>query len=450
MIELCAASRAPSRREGAWNDFMSTRTLGNSHHGWRSSRGRHIARLLAALVAMAPASARAQEVPVQPDVPAPGKSPEKGPGPAAPPTPLLPGHGKLPFPQLRDEQTRLKDILLQAMLTDRQPAIAAAVFDDQQIIASAVVGVRVVGGMEAVTLADTWHLGSVTKSITATMVGSLVESGQLKWDATLAELFPTEVEKMNEKYKAVKLSQLLRHHAGVPAFTDGGSPDFAVFAELKGDERTQRAEFVRRLLARGPVSEPGTTMFYSNAGYAIVAAAAERAAGKAWSALLKEKVFEPLGLKSAGFGWPASLATPDEPHGHGTTPLGPRAEPTDPQYKLPGPLQPAGDVHMSIGDFATYAQAHLKGLRNQPGLLRPETVQTLHTPTPGDTYACGWVIKKSDDRTIHWHNGSAGTFFALMTLDPEKNLGAVVVTNSGGGAKVCEKVTQSIMEMFEK
>ena len=62
--------------------------------------------------------------------------------------------------------------------------------DEQRLVTAGVVGTRKRGTEIAATLNDQWHLGSDTKAMTATLVAKLVEKGRLKWESTVAEVFP--------------------------------------------------------------------------------------------------------------------------------------------------------------------------------------------------------------------------------------------------------------------
>lgn len=70
------------------------------------------------------------------------------------------------------------------------PALAAAVVVDGKVVATNAVGFRKNGGVEKVTADDRFHLGSVTKSMTATVAAMLVEQGKLSWTTTIGETFP--------------------------------------------------------------------------------------------------------------------------------------------------------------------------------------------------------------------------------------------------------------------
>jgi CubicO group peptidase (beta-lactamase class C family) len=178
---------------------------------------------------------------------------------------------------------------------------------------------------------------------------------------------------------------------------------------------------------------------------------AERLAGATWEQLMRSLVFEPFGLESARFGWPATAAAPHQPWGHIGAP--PRLRPHEPgtfwNTDFTSYLAPAGDVSCNIGDLAEYAAVHLRGLRGADGVLTSASVRRLHTPlgaldAEGKGYASGWFIARTEDgRPEHWHSGSGGSFFAVVSIYPEDDLVIAVVTNYGLAA---EKPVYPMME----
>src|SRR4029453_3966433 len=90
----------------------------------------------------------------------------------------------------------------------------------------------------------------------------------------------------------------------------------------KGTPTEQRMTLVEGVVRRPPVAAPGTKYIYANAGFAIAGAMAERITGQSWEVLMRARLFEPLGLTSAGFGAPGTPGTPgnaekiDQPRGH--------------------------------------------------------------------------------------------------------------------------------------
>lgn len=170
--------------------------------------------------------------------------------------------------------------------------LAAMVVVDGKVVAAAADGERKKGSGVWLEIGDRWHLGGITKSITATMIARLVESGRMKWSDSIGECFP--LASIHEDWKAVTLRQLLTDTAGAPA-------NFSSLVAFKrpalGPECTlARREAVREVIATKPAHPPGEKFAYSNVGYTIAGAMAEKATGATWEDLVKREVFEPQEL----------------------------------------------------------------------------------------------------------------------------------------------------------
>jgi D-alanyl-D-alanine carboxypeptidase len=230
------------------------------------------------------------------------------------------------------------------------PGLTAAAVVDGEIVAIGVAGMRCAGGAEKVAEDDKWHLGSCTKSMTAAVAAMLVEEGTLAWDSTIVATFPEFAIQIHASWREVTLEQLLLHRGGAP-----GEPPKDLWEEAKrriGTPSEQRAAFVKGLLTSQAEQPAITGWIYSDAGYAIAGAMMERAAGKPWEQLLRERLFVPLGLSSAGFGEPATAGQIDQPWGHRGDKPPYTPVPPGPAADNPPALGPAATVHMSIADFA--------------------------------------------------------------------------------------------------
>src|SRR3954454_18620642 len=97
------------------------------------------------------------------------------------------------------------------------PALAAAAVRDGKIVDIAATGVRHYGFEEEVTVDDSWHLGSCTKSMNPTLAAMLVEQGKIDWTSTVADVFAELREAMDDEWAGVRLDQLLSHLGGAPA-----------------------------------------------------------------------------------------------------------------------------------------------------------------------------------------------------------------------------------------
>src|SRR5438477_2595405 len=70
------------------------------------------------------------------------------------------------------------------------PGMVGAIVEGDAIVASGAVGVRKRGEVSKITINDRFHIGSCTKTMTATLCAMLVEEGKLSWDRTCAQAFP--------------------------------------------------------------------------------------------------------------------------------------------------------------------------------------------------------------------------------------------------------------------
>ncbi len=304
------------------------------------------------------------------------------------------------------------------------PALAGSIVSTSGTLAVGATGQRTRGGNDPVSIDDRWHLGSCTKAMTATLVALLVEEGRISWETTLAEIYPRETA-IQPAWKTVTIEHLLRHVSGLPA--DGTRwvselPD----GSLEGPVRERRRNVVVAALAQPPESAPGFAPRYSNAGYVIAGSMIEMRMDASWEDLIRQRLFEPLGMASAGFGPPRPLP---QPQGHlSRVPLG-----VGPGADIPPVLGPAGTVHASLEDWGKFVALHLAGPSVGSELLPKASFARMHSPTPGTVYAIGWGSSASD-----WAGqviGAAGSnryWYARVAAAPEEGIAVLVVTNEAG------------------
>lgn len=343
------------------------------------------------------------------------------------------------------------------------PALAAAVSRGGEIVASGIAGVRAQGTLIEAEVGDRFHLGSDTKAMTATLAGMMVEEGKLRWDSTIGEVLGPVVPGMNEKLAAVTLEQLLSHSSGIPTDTDEIGKLYFSPDAFEYEMRAQRLRLIDAWKANAPKVPEGSPFQYANLGYIIAGAMIERAANAPWEELITRRIFEPLGLKTAGLGPQARMGRIDAPVGHklddngAITPMfwGPAAD-------VPPVLGPAGIAHMSILDFVRWAAWNAGGGKRGPALVGPETLARIHrahvrtpeiaNPRPGTPktgeYALGWGIV-----TFAWsggpvltHAGSNGMNLAQILIDPAKDLAIVVTTNITG--EKADAASLAVLEML--
>ena len=288
-----------------------------------------------------------------------------------------------------------------------------------------VTGERLVDSGILVRPTDLWHVGSITKSMTSTLAARLVDAGELSWDDTVGASLAEVAPDMRPEYKDVKLRYLLSHRSGLP----GNIPlaDLEKYSHDISDAREERRAYARQALSLAPVAALDSAFEYSNNGYVVAAAMLEARFGAPWEQLIRTHLFDPLGIKSAGFGAPGRAGAIEQPVGHARDSSGEKrsARPLG-QGVTDNPvvLSPAGRVHLSLRDLLTYLAAH----RDRSDLLRSATWKTLHTPVSGGESAMGWAVRP--DGTL-WHNGTNSLWYAEVMVDPKVGIAAAAVANDG-------------------
>jgi CubicO group peptidase (beta-lactamase class C family) len=353
------------------------------------------------------------------------------------------------------------DAILQAILGtgSQRFGLAAVVLRGERIIAQGAAGVQKRGTAERITIADRFHLGSCTKAMTATLVAVLVEEGKLNWNTTLGELLADTVKPMHPAWEKVTLRQVLAHRAGLRFEPDGLAQ---VFNELVRPHRAfhflkavrngtlpqQRLEIARQALSRPPGIPPDTKCWYSNVGYILAGAVLEQLTGRAWEELMRERLFQPLGISTGGFGRPGTAGKTDQPWGHSPLFYG-----------------PAGLAHMTVTDWAKFIALHLRGDPANPqcqaALLKLDTFAEMHAAAPPTTHSKGWVMRgitllatgdagpavayragwfistaswakgawPGDTGHYLWHGGREGMSHSVVCIAPEIDFAVLVACN---------------------
>ena len=165
------------------------------------------------------------------------------------------------------------------------------------------------GKTRTITLDDVYMQCSQTKGFCGVTIAILVEEGKISLDDPVSKYIPEFgtlwIEKSNkngvrtlEKAKNTLTVRMVMNHTGGFPF------ELPNFHSMGGWSRRMPLRSVALVAASQPILfEPGTKQQYSNVGIDIGAAVVERVTGKRWEDFLKERVFQPLGMKDSGF-WP--------------------------------------------------------------------------------------------------------------------------------------------------
>tara|TARA_X000001036_G_scaffold394486_1_gene394817 strand:+ start:2596 stop:3759 length:1164 start_codon:yes stop_codon:yes gene_type:complete len=323
-----------------------------------------------------------------------------------------------------DEQIK---VILESVVADgdsldgKPPGFVAAIKKHGKPIRIAAAGKRKRLSKESFTIFDQVHIGSCSKAMTATLIGKLVDQNKLSWNTTVPKGLPSIAKHIHLSFKNVTVLDLLQHRGGLQANADDW------WSESGKPITTQRFLLAKQHLSRPAKNKRGEYL-YSNLGYMIAGLIAEQKTGQTWENLMRQEIFKPLGITSAGFGFPGTKGAVDQPWGH----LGLAMTPT--QSDNAAALGPAGTIHLSLNDWAKFTQQHCGGQLNK--IVSVKTMRDLHKTRHYDKnkYALGWNVlnRPWGNGTVLMHSGSNTMWFATVWVAPNKKTSYLAATNYGG------------------
>ncbi len=333
---------------------------------------------------------------------------------------------KTPDPQwLRTELSRVRG-------TRNLPAVAACVVAGDRVLVASAVGVRKQGDEAPVTRDDKFHVGSIAKPMTATLVGVLADQKKVRLDATVEKMFPELKADMRAEYRGVTLFQLLGHVSGMPYQPKTSERDTDARGATLADKRY---EYVKAAVADAPEAPPGTKFIYGG-GSIIAASYLERAADKPFEELLTEHLFKKLKMTSAAFG--STATAPDKVDGpweHDVADGKLKAVPPDAAQAAQARAPAGRNVVCTVADLGRFAAATLLASQKKGQLLTPKTAAAILTVVPPGHHTPAWGYAERVEWArgpVLWHSGSNLRNYALVHVVPGENYAICVMTNVGG------------------
>ena len=332
---------------------------------------------------------------------------------------------------------------LAALIEEHQvPGAALGVLHHGDVTTAAAGVVNVRTGVEA-TPDTVFQIGSQGKMWTATVLMQLVDEGLVDLDEPVQTYLPGFAVADADVSRAVTLRHLLSHTSGI----DGDN--FADFG--RGDDCLER--YVASCATLEQTHPLGATMSYCNTGFSILGRIIEVVTGAVWDAVMRERLFDPLGLIQTG-------TLPEEALLHRTavghvTPQ-PGAPPqVAPVWMLPRSCGPMGLINSTVGDVLTFARLHLDAGKTQDGtqLVSAESVRAMQHPqvaspdrhTLGTHWGLGVILFEWDGRPVYGHDGGTIGQSSRLRIVPDAGLAVALVANGGETQRVYQALFSELM-----
>lgn len=309
------------------------------------------------------------------------------------------------------------------------PGVSIALVKDGQVVMTKGYGKRDVAGNLDMTDETVLPVGSTTKSFTSLILSMLVDEGKLEWDKPVKEYIPWLKLPNEDLTERVTVRDLLSHRTGMPKYDVHG-----VFCTK--DDRKAMVEDLQYLQTNAGL---GDQLQYSNQMVMLAGYVAEVLTGKTWEELVKECIWEPLGMAHTNATIKELEACPEISKGYVFTGV---ENMETPYLSLKG-IGPAGAINSSAKDMANYLLFQLgdgswKGnsLVSAANLNEMHSVQMLGTPyfwkldeISEANYGLGWFVDIYRGKRMLSHGGNTLGFSTLMTLLPEEDFGVVLISN---------------------
>lgn len=286
-------------------------------------------------------------------------------------------------------------------------ALTRAVAKDGVDLASAAIGEQgfvIAATPESQDPKRRFEIGSVSKTLTATLLALLVDEGVLELDAPIVRWLDAGA------HASVTIRELATHTSGLPAMAPNVRGSWAGYGFAE-------AEAGLRMSARAPEGERARR--YSNLGYQLLALAIERAADRAFDELLTERVLAPLGMADSVIGV-----------GH---PLG------------------AGGVEATTDDLARYASAVLVPPEGPLGDAISFTLRPQVRIDAGTEQALAWVVRRgggagaAGEHEVCEHSGGTAGYTACVSVSRDAGRAVALLAATGGSPALASHLKRAAL-----
>lgn len=284
-----------------------------------------------------------------------------------------------------------------------------------------------------------FQIGSISKTMTATIAMRLVEMGKLDLDTPIRHYLPS----LRLQDQAAADHATLRH---LFTHTGGWVGDYF---EDTGRGEDALARYVVNMAELPQLTPLGQLWSYNNASFSLAGHIIEVVTGQPFETVVKELLFTPLGMNMSFF-FPDDLMTHRFAVGHTITP---EATTVATPWPLARSAHAAGGVTATVRDMMRYARFYLQQGKTEGGeqLLQPATIATMQQEQAkagnmADAVGISWLLNAvSDGKTYRIqtvsHSGGTNGQISQFLLAPSQGFALVILTNANRGREVTRDLT---------
>jgi CubicO group peptidase (beta-lactamase class C family) len=312
--------------------------------------------------------------------------------------------------------------------------VSIAIVENGKIVYATGYGFADVANKVPATEQTIYRIGSCTKSFTALSIMQLQEKGLVDVKQSVKTYLPelTIQSRFNDT-NTIVIDDMLRHVSGLPCDITNG---------FYCDSPPDMKWVIQQLNQQTTMSPKRYTRAYSNIAYGLLGEVVARTSQSTYEQYVNEHIFKPLNMQSSFITYEEKWAAKYAKGYRGDK------ETRDPMIRDAA----AGLIHSNVVDMSQYLMMYLsKGNYNGVKIAAPQSVTDMEQSTienvtlPDDEnwgyglYSSDIMFKKGNDSSVMQvigHGGDTYIYHADFKFIPGKNIGAVVLTNNGGGARM--------------
>ncbi len=315
----------------------------------------------------------------------------------------------------------IDDLVRAEMERSKTPGIALAVLKDGKPIKMQGYGYANLEHKVPVKPETIFQTGSVGKQFAAMLAMIYVKEGKLSLDDDIGKFFP----EAKGAWDGIQVRHLLSHTSGLPDL-----PYWEM--DLRKDHTED--DLIKYMVAqKDPIKyEPGIEWRYNNGGYVRLGILLRRVGGKFYGDLMQEKIFGPIGMKTARVISEADIVM-DRAAGYQMSEQGIKNQ----AWVAPMTNTTAdGALYVSLHDMAAWDAALYTEQLLPKSLMEQMYAQVNRFPRrEGETettkrgYGFGWFITTDGDTRLVEHSGGWQGFAAYIGRRTDKGTTVVLLSN---------------------
>jgi len=257
-----------------------------------------------------------------------------------------------------------------------------------------------------------FRIGSMTKPFTALAIMQLVEAEKLSINDPVSKFLPDF-----SNGKQIALHHLLSNTSGIP--------DYIIMPEYQKISKNHlTTQDLIALFRDQPLQfEPGSQFSYSNSNWVLLGAILEQATGLTYGEVIRERIFQPLGMAHSGYEWEQPIIK-NRAVGYVDTGAGMlNAELIDEST-----MHGAGGLYSTVDDLHIWERALHDGT-----LVRHQTLKQMSVPIFKE-YGFGWELYSLHNRRIVAHSGGLPGYVSNFVRFVDDDVAIIILSNLSSAA----------------